>query len=202
MLDTLFNYFARYGYFVVFFGVMLENAGVPVPGETILLAAGFFAAQGHFHLWMVIAIAAFGAMLGDNAGYAVGHRVGRATLERYGRYILLTRRRLRKLDKFFARHGDKTILFARFVSGLRVFAALFAGAARMPWRKFVAYNMAGAILWAVAITLLGFFFGQSWELLHQWLGRAGLVTGLAVLVVVLLVYVWRRLARRGSNRKS
>ena len=202
MLDTLFTYFARYGYFVVFFGVMLENAGVPVPGETILLAAGFFAAQGHFHLWMVIAVAAFGAMLGDNAGYAVGHRVGRAALERYGRYILLTRKRLRKLDKFFARHGDKTILFARFVTGVRVFAALFAGAARMPWRKFVVYNMAGAILWAVAITLLGFFFGQSWELLHRWIGRVGLIVGLAVLLVVLLLYVWRRWARPNARKKS
>ena len=202
MLDILFAYFARYGYFVVFFGVMLENAGVPVPGETILLAAGFFAAQGHFHLWMVIAVAAFGAILGDNAGYAVGHRVGRAALERYGRYILLTRKRLENLDKFFARHGDKTILFARFITGLRVFAALFAGAARMPWAKFVVYNMAGAIMWAVAITLLGFFFGQSWELLHRWLGRAGLIVGLAVLFVLLLVYVWRRLARRNSRQDS
>jgi membrane protein DedA with SNARE-associated domain len=200
VLDILFAYFARYGYFVVFFGVMLENAGVPVPGETILLAAGFFAAQGHFHLWEVIGVASFGAMLGDNAGYAVGHRVGRAALERYGRYILLTRNRLRKLDKFFARHGDKTILFARFVTGLRVFAALFAGAARMPWGKFVVYNMAGAILWAVAITLLGFFFGQSWDLLHRWLGRAGLIVGLAVLLVVLLVYVWRKLARSTGGR--
>ena len=202
MLDTLFAYFARYGYFVVFFGVMLENAGVPVPGETILLAAGFFAAQGHFDLWMVIAIAAFGAMLGDNAGYAVGHHVGRAALERYGRYILLTRKRLRKLDTFFARHGDKTILFARFVTGLRVFAALFAGAARMPWLTFVAYNMAGAILWAVAITLLGFFFGQSWELLHRWLGRAGLLVGLAALFAIVLVKVWRRLARPDARKES
>jgi len=202
VLDTLFDYFARYGYFVVFFGVMLENAGVPVPGETILLAAGFFAAQGHFHLWMVIVVAAIGAMLGDNAGYAVGHRVGRAALERYGRYILLTRNRLQKLDKFFARHGDKTILFARFITGLRVFAALFAGAARMPWAKFVVYNMAGAILWAVAIALLGFFFGQSWELLHRWLGRAGLIVGFALLLIVLLVYVWRRLARRNASQES
>jgi membrane protein DedA with SNARE-associated domain len=202
VLDTLFVYFARYGYFVVFFGVMLENAGVPVPGETILLAAGFFAAQGHFHLWMVIVVAAFGAMLGDNAGYAIGRRVGRAALERYGRYLFLTLKRLRKLDEFFARHGDKTILFARFVTGLRVFAALFAGAARMPWLTFVAYNMAGAILWAVAIALLGFFFGQSWELLHRWLGRAGLIVGLAVLLVVLLAYVWRRLVRPSARQKS
>ena len=202
MLDTLLGYFVSYGYFVVFFGVMLENAGVPVPGETILLAAGFFAAQGHFHLWMVIVVAALGAMLGDNAGYAVGHRVGRAALERYGRYILLTRNRLQKLDKFFARHGDKTILFARFITGLRVFAALFAGAARMPWGKFVVYNMAGAILWAISIALLGFFFGQSWELLHRWLGRAGLIVGLAVVLVVLLVYVWRKLARRNARQES
>ena len=201
MLDTLFAYFERYGYFVVFFGVMLENAGVPVPGETILLAAGFFAAQGHFHLWMVIAIAACGAMLGDNAGYAVGRRVGRVALARYGPYILLTSKRLTKLDKFFARHGDKTILFARFVTGLRVFAALFAGAARMPWRTFVSYNMVGAIIWAIAIALLGFFFGQSWELLHRWIGRAGFIAGLAVLLVILLVYVWRRLARPGSSKK-
>ena len=202
MLETLFAYFARYGYFVVFFGVMLENAGVPVPGETILLAAGFFAAQGHFHLWKVIAIAAFGAVLGDNAGYAVGRRVGRRALERYGRYILLTRARLSKLDKFFARHGDKTILFARFVTGLRVFAALFAGAARMPWRTFVVYNMAGAILWAIAIALLGFFFGQSWELLHRWISRASLIAGLGVLLVILLIYAWRRLAHRDSSKKS
>jgi membrane protein DedA with SNARE-associated domain len=195
VLDILLTYFARYGYFVVFFGVMLENAGVPVPGETILLAAGFFAAQGHFQLWTVMAVAAFGAVLGDNAGYLIGQRVGRAALERYGRYVLLTPGRMAHLEKFFARHGDKTILFARFVTGLRVFAALFAGAARMRWRTFAVYNVAGAILWSVVITLLGFFFGRSWELLQHWIGRAGEIVALAVLLLVVLAWAWHRLAR-------
>jgi membrane protein DedA with SNARE-associated domain len=198
LLDTLLTYFARYGYFVVFFGVMLENAGVPVPGETILLAAGFFAAEGHFQLWTVMAVAAFGAVLGDNAGYFIGQRVGRAALERYGRYVFLTPGRLAHLEKFFARHGDKTILFARFVTGLRVFAALFAGAARMRWRTFAVYNVAGAILWSVVITLLGYFFGQSWELLQRWIGRAGGIVALALLLLIVVAWAWHRRARRGD----
>ncbi len=173
---------------------MLENAGVPVPGETILLAAGFFAAQGNFYLWTVMAIAAFGAMLGDNTGYAIGHKIGRAALERYGRYLRLTPKRLARLESFFARHGNKTILFARFVAGLRVFAALFAGAARMRWRTFAFYNMAGAVIWAFVITLLGYFFGQSWGLLQHWIGRASEIVGLAVLLVIVLALVWRWLS--------
>jgi undecaprenyl-diphosphatase len=133
-------------------------------------------------------------MLGDNAGYVVGHKIGRAALKRYGRFVGLTTKRLGKLEKFFARHGNKTILFARFVAGLRVFAALFAGAARMRWRTFALYNMAGAVLWAVAITLLGFFFGQSWGVLQRWIGRASTIVGLAVLLVIVLALVWRWLS--------
>lgn len=174
---------------------MLENAGVPIPGETILLAAGFFAAQGHFHLWVVIVVAALGAMIGDNIGFAIGHFIGRAALERYGRYILLTRKRLARLDKFFARHGDKTILFARFVTGLRVFAALFAGAARMHWLTFVLYNSAGAILWSVVITLLGFLFGHSWGLLERWIGRTSEILLFATLLILGWTFVWRRRSR-------
>jgi len=192
VLDTLFSYFARYGYWVVFFGVMLENAGLPIPGETILLAAGFFAAQGHFHLSEVMVIAAIGAMVGDNMGFAAGHFIGRAALEKYGKYIFLTRKRLAKLESFFERHGDKTILFARFVTGLRVFAALFAGAARMHWRKFVLYNLVGAILWSVVISLLGFFFGHSWNLLERWIGRTSLILAIAVLLAIVVTLVIRR----------
>jgi membrane protein DedA with SNARE-associated domain len=106
LLDTLVSYFARYGYWVIFFGVMLENAGVPVPGETILLAAGFFAAQGHFDLRAVMAIGAVGAMPGGNAGYAISHKIGRVALERHGRYVRLTPERLARIEGFFARHGN------------------------------------------------------------------------------------------------
>jgi membrane protein DedA with SNARE-associated domain len=193
MLSTILSYFTQYGYWVVFFGVMLENAGVPVPGETILLAAGFFAAQGHFHLWEVMAIAAVGAMLGDNAGYFIGREVGRGTLERYGKYAGLTHGRLAHMDRFFHAHGNKTILVARFITGLRVFAALLAGSARMQWRTFALYNMLGALLWSLVITLVGFFFGRSWDVLEHWIKGAGLIAlGIATAIVITMIVLRRR----------
>jgi membrane protein DedA with SNARE-associated domain len=196
MLAKLLSYFTQYGYWVVFFGVMLENAGIPVPGETILLAAGFFAYQGHFHVWEVMAIAAAGAVLGDNAGYYIGHKIGRATLERYGRYGGFTHARIAHMDKFFAGHGDKTILVARFITGLRVFAALLAGSSRMHWRTFALYNMMGALLWSFTITLAGYFFGRSWELLERWVKGAGMIAlGIAVVVVITMIVLRRRKQR-------
>jgi len=195
MLDTLLSYFQQYGYWVVFFGVMLENAGVPVPGETILLAAGFFAALGHFNIAMVMAIACLGAVLGDNAGYFIGRKLGRATLLRYGRYVGLTPKRLAMFETFFERHGNKTILVARFITGLRVFAALLAGAARMQWRTFALYNFLGAVLWSIAITLAGYFFGHSWDLLKEWIGALG-AGALAAIVVIGLVFLFIRKRRR------
>jgi membrane protein DedA with SNARE-associated domain len=197
MLAKLLSYFDHYGYWVVFFGVMLENAGLPVPGETILLAAGFFASQGHFHLWEVMAIAAFGAVLGDNGGYLIGRKVGRSTLVRYGRYVGLNQHRIGHMDRFFAGHGDKTILVARFITGLRVFAALLAGSARMEWRTFALYNMLGAVLWSFTITLVGFFFGRSWDVLEHWIKGTGVIAlVLAVLIVVMMIVVRRRRQRQ------
>src|SRR5262245_39727783 len=197
MLSTLLSYFAHYGYWVVFLVVMLENAGVPVPGETILLAARVFASKGHFSVWLVMTIAATGAVLGDNAGYVIGREIGRSALERYGRYVGLNHKRIAHMDRFFHSHGDKTILFARFITGLRVFAALFAGSARMLWRTFAVYNLLGAILWSFVITLAGFFFGRSWDLLEEWIKGAGMVALGLGLVIVLAMVVWRR--RRRSD---
>jgi len=194
ILETLISLFTHYGYWVVFFGVMLENAGLPVPGETILLAAGFFAADGHFSLPLVMLIAAVGAVTGDNIGFAVGHHYGRNFFIRFGKYLFLTEHRLEKIDEFFHRHGNKTILIARFITGLRVFAALFASASKMPWRTFFVYNVAGAILWAVVIAMLGHIFGHSWPLLEKWVGRSGMFMLLAAVVIGAIV--WRLRAHR------
>jgi membrane protein DedA with SNARE-associated domain len=196
MLDALFSYFTQYGYWVVFFGVMLENAGVPVPGETILLAAGFFAASGHFNITIVMAIACLGAVLGDNFGYLIGHKLGRATLLRYGRYVSLTPKRLALFEAFFDSHGDKTILVARFITGLRVFAALLAGAAGMRWRTFAVYNFLGAMLWSITITLAGYFFGHSWHLLERWIGGIGAGALAAIVVAGVAIFLVRRRRRR------
>ena len=189
ILQTLLDLFAEYGYWVVFFGVMLENAGLPIPGETILLAAGFASALGIFHLPLVMLIAATGAVIGDNIGYWVGRYYGRSFFERFGKYLFLTPARLARMDRFFERHGSKTIFVARFITGLRVFAALFAGASRMRWRTFFLYNVGGAILWAIVIATIGHLFGHSWPLLERWIGRSGVI--LLVIAVVIVVIGWR-----------
>lgn len=187
-----------YGYWAVFFGVMLENAGVPIPGETILLIAGYFASTGEFHLGLVMLIAATGAVIGDNIGFAIGHHFGRNVLLRVGRFFFLTPKRFEHMENYFERHGNKTILVARFITGLRVFAALLAGASRkMPWRVFFVYNVAGALLWSVVITTLGYLFGQSLPLLIKWVGRSGTI--LLVLAIVTAIVVWRvRKHRKGD----
>ena len=192
VLQSLLYLFTHYGYWIVFFGVMLENAGLPVPGETILLAAGFFAGEGHFSLPLVMAIAATGAVLGDNCGYWIGHRVGRAVLLKYGRFVLLTEVRFRSMEKYFASHGDKTVLVARFITGFRVFTALFAGATGMRWRTFFVFNVLGAISWAAVMTLLGFFFGRSWHLLEQYIKGAGFMLAGGVVVVFVVYQILRR----------
>jgi membrane protein DedA with SNARE-associated domain len=202
ILETLLKLFVNYGYWAVFFGVMLENAGLPVPGETILLAAGFFAASGHFKLILVMLVAATGAVIGDNIGFAIGHHYGRGFLLRYGRFIFLTPARLEHINSFFERHGNKTILVARFITGLRVFAALLAGASQMRWRVFLVYNMAGAILWSIVITMLGYLFGHSWPLLERWVGRSGLFMLLAFIAVLLVIWRVRKYRKEAAEAIS
>lgn len=187
--SLLFSVMLAYGYRTIFFGVMLENAGLPVPGETILLVAGYFAAKGHFHLGWVMLTAAAGAVIGDNIGFAVGRRLGRQFFVRWGRWIFLTHARMEAIDRFFTRHGDKTILVARFITGLRVFAALFAGTSQMPWRRFVAFNLAGAVIWSVVISTLGYIFAPSFHVLERWVGRSGAI--LLIAAVVIGLFVWK-----------
>jgi len=188
-LQLIEHYMLVYGYWAVFFGVMLENAGIPVPGETILLIAGYFAATGEFHIALVMLIAATGAVIGDNIGFAIGHHYGRGILLRFGRFLFLTPKRVKHMEDYFRNHGNKTILVARFITGLRVFAALLAGASKMPWRVFFTYNVAGAVLWSVVITMLGYLFGQSLPLLVKWVGRSGTI--LLVTAIVVAIIIWR-----------
>ena len=196
-LQLIEQYMLVYGYWAVFFGVMLENAGVPVPGETILLIAGYFASTGKFHLGLVMLIAATGAVIGDNIGFAIGHHFGRSVLLRVGRFFFLTPKRFEHMENYFESHGNKTILVARFITGLRVFAALLAGASKMPWRVFIVFNVAGAILWSVVITTLGYLFGQSLPLLIKWVGRSGTI--LLISAIVIGIIVWRVRKHRKSK---
>jgi membrane protein DedA with SNARE-associated domain len=183
MPEWLIDLFARYGYAVVFFGVFLENTGLPVPGETALLAGAALSHFGRLALPWVVVTAVAAAVLGDNLGFFIGHHYGRGLIERYGAMVGLTRARLDEFDRFFDRHGGRTVFVARFITGLRVFGALLAGASGLRWSTFLFYNAAGAIVWSIAIATAGYSLAYSWETLERWVGRSGLI-GLALVVAV------------------
>jgi membrane protein DedA with SNARE-associated domain len=191
--EWIVDLFARYGYAVVFVGVLLENAGLPVPGETALLAGAALSHFGRLSLPWVILTATCAAVLGDNIGFLIGRRVGRGLVERHGSRVGLTPRRLAQFDRFFTLHGAKTVFIARFVTGLRVFGALLAGSSGLRWPRFLFYNASGAIVWSTIIGLLGYALGNSWARLERLIGRTGLA-GLAVVLALGAIAIAR--ARR------
>lgn len=196
MPEWLIGLFARYGYATVFFGVFLENSGLPVPGETMVLAGGALAHFGHLSLGWVIASSIVGATLGDNLGFVIGRHGGRRLVERHGWRIGVSRRRLAGFDRFFERHGPRAVFAARFIAGLRLFCAILAGASDMPWRTFLFFNATGAVVWSMTIAGAGYLLGQSWEALERWVGRAG-VLGLAAAAGLLALWI-RRLGRAST----
>ena len=195
MPEWLIDLFARYGYLVVFVTVFLENTGLPVPGETALLAGAALAKFGRLSLFWVIVTAIVAAIAGDNLGFFIGRRGGRALAERYGRTVGLTPARLAQFDRFFDRHGAKTVFIARFVTGLRVFGAVLAGASVLSWRKFLFYNATGAIVWSSGVGAAGYLLAYSWETLDRWIGRTGLIALAAIFVIAALAVVRRRRLR-------
>ena len=142
-MDRILALIEHYGYLVVLFGVMLESTGVPLPGETILLAAGVLVQRGHLDLGDTIAFGIAGAVVGDQIGYWVGREGGRPFVLKWGRYLFITQQRLGRAEAFFERHGGKAVFLARFFSGFRVFGTLVAGISRMRWATFITYNALG-----------------------------------------------------------
>jgi undecaprenyl-diphosphatase len=181
MPEWLLSLFARYGYAVVFGGVFLENTGLPVPGETALLAGAALAHNGQLSLFWVIVTAIAGATLGDNLGFFIGRHGGRRIAERHGWRLGLTTNRLAEFDRFFHRHGPKTVFAARFITGLRVVGAVLAGGSGMAWPTFLFYNASGAVVWCSAVAIAGYSLAYSWATLERWIGRTGLVA-LAIVV--------------------
>lgn len=178
---------------------MLESTGVPLPGETILIAAGVMVEQGHLDLGDTIVFGILGAVVGDQIGYWVGRKGGRPFVLRWGRYLLITPERLGHAERFFDRHGGKAVFLARFVAGLRVFGALVAGIGRMDWRRFVLYNILGGASWATAAVLVGYFVGGSLDLVERWAGRASILL-LILITLALALYLAYRWIRNHPER--
>ena len=161
-------YLAHYGYFALFFGVLMEDFGLPVPGEALLIASAVWAALGHFNIVLVAVIGFMAAVLGDNIGFAIGHSGGRRLALRYGRYVFLPQNRLIKLESLFIRHGGKVIVVARFVEGLRQFNGFVAGTLRYPWHRFLIFNIIGAIFWVGSWSALAYYAGQHLPQFYHW----------------------------------
>jgi len=192
ILDLLRNAVVQYGYWAVGAALLLENAGVPVPGETILLLASFLAYSEHaLRLPWIVLVATIAATLGDNLGFAVGYYGGRPLLSRYQAFFRIQERTLQRGEGVFARYGAITIFFARFLFGMRIIAGPMAGVLRMPWRKFMVFNFLGAALWATVISGAGYLFGQHWEQLQREVKRIDISIAILFLLAAALLW-WRR----------
>jgi len=189
----------EYGAAAVMVILTFESLGLPLPGESVLVFASVLAGRGELSLLPLMLSAWAGAVLGDNIGYLIGRRLGRAIILRYGGKIGINADRLSRVEAVFARYGPVTVAFARFVNILRQLNGVVAGMLKMDWRRFLVFNALGGALWVSVWTLTGFYLGKHGSDIRAVaddLERAGAILGLAVLLAA-LVYGFRRL-RHGS----
>lgn len=196
IFDLLRTAMVNYGYWAVAAALLLENAGAPVPGETVLLLASFLAySERNLQLGWIILVGTAAAAVGDNLGYLIGEYGGRRLLDRYRHSLVINDAVVERGERLFARYGAATILFARFVFGMRVIAGPMAGVLRMPWKKFAVFNFLGAALWVTVIASVGFIFGSRWSALMHFMKRFDAILGVAF-ILTLGVLWWRNWRKR------
>nr|WP_307857959.1 DedA family protein [Actinoplanes auranticolor] len=191
----------RWGYLAIAGVIGVESFGVPAPGQTIMVAAAIYSSWGRLDIFAVAAISFVAAVLGDNVGYWIGVRGGRKAVHRFGKYIFITPARLERAERFFARRGNRIVVVARFIDGLRQLNGVIAGITAMPWRTFLIYNAIGAALWVgfwcTVSYLLGTHLVEIINHLHKYLYWA-----IGVGVIAVGTYVWlhmRRIRRRRAR---
>ena len=178
ILDFLVPYLNEYGYATVLVVTFLETSaflGLLAPGETVIVLCGFYAYRGVLDPWAVGGMSIAGAILGDQVGYLLGRTYGHSLIRRFGKYVLFDLKRMRATERYYAKHGGKTVFIGRFTSILRSFGPLVAGISRMPYGTFLRWSIVSCIIWGATFTLLGYFFGKSWEVIEGYLGWGGVV---------------------------
>lgn len=186
----------KHGYLAVGGLLVLEDFGVPSPGETVLITAAFFAGLGQLNIFLVAIIGLIGAILGDNIGFAIGNYGGHPLVERFGKYIFLTPERIKKAEDFFTRHGGKVVAGARFVEGLRQANGIIAGLSEMRWPSFLTFNVIGAALWVSVWTTIGYFGGSHIRTFLKY----QLYFTIAVVALIIAYIIYRILKRRGTTK--
>jgi membrane protein DedA with SNARE-associated domain len=202
IFEMLRNAVVQYGYWAVGAALLLENAGIPVPGETILLLASFLAYSEHdLRLPWIIVVATIAATVGDNLGFALGYYGGRPLLLRYQTIFRIKNATISRGEELFAKYGSVTVFFARFVFGMRIIAGPMAGVLRMSWRKFLVFNFLGAVVWVSVISSAGYLFGRHWDRLEEGLKEFNVV---AVIIVLVIAGAWwwrnRKNGKAGTGR--
>jgi membrane protein DedA with SNARE-associated domain len=195
-LEPLLN---SYGYLAIGGFITLEDFGVPVPGETVMIVGAVYAGAGRMNIVAVGLVAFIAAVVGDNIGFAIGHFGGRRLALRVGKYVFLTEKRLNRAEEFFGRHGGKIIIVARFIEGLRQANGIIAGIAGLHWLRFLAYNALGAALWVGVWTTLGYAAGNHIGTIYTQVTRYSLYVLIAI-GVFLVALIARHLVRRRSHK--
>jgi membrane protein DedA with SNARE-associated domain len=201
-LATVGRYLTEYSYWAVLLLVMLEDFGIPVPGETILIAAAVDAGTGRLNIVLVAVTGFAAAVIGDNIGFAIGRYGGRALVERWGKYAFLTEERMAKAERFFEAQGGKIIVIARFLEGLRQANGIIAGMVGMPWLRFLAFNALGAALWVGCWVSVGYFGGQHITTIYDYVTRYSLYALIALAIAVvawIVLFVRKRRKRAGGT---
>ena len=197
MLASILSVARHVGYPVLFALIAIETMGIPVPGETALFTAGLLAGSGHLEIEIVIVVAAAGAIVGDNVGFAIGRRLGRRALLAPGPLERHRRRVIELGEPFFERHGPKAVFLGRWITGLRITSAWLAGVNRMAWPTFLFWNALGGIAWAASVALLAYFVGRGAERIVHFIGLGG-----AALVVAAAIVAWPVLRRRRRRAEA
>jgi membrane protein DedA with SNARE-associated domain len=198
-LNSLAGPLGHYGLWAILLLVLVEDFGIPVPGETVLIAGAIFAGSGQLNVIAVGIVGFAAAVIGDNIGYAIGRYGGRALVERWGKYIFLTAERLDKAEAFFDRQGAKIITIARFVEGLRQANGIIAGIAEMHWLRFLAFNALGAALWVGTWVSVGYFAGQHITSIYNGITTYSLYAAIAAVVLIAAWIAYRLRKRRRSG---
>ena len=203
-LNALAPLLDHWGYLAVGFLLFLEDFGVPVPGETALIAASVYAGAGRLNIVAVGVTGFAAAVLGDNTGYAIGRFGGRTLVLRFGRYVMLTEERLSRAESFFTRHGGKIVTVARFIEVLRQANGIIAGITRMPWLRFLAFNALGAALWVGTWTTAGYLAGNHIQAIYTQANRYALylLAAAAAAIVAQVIRHRRRRARREAASRE
>jgi membrane protein DedA with SNARE-associated domain len=191
----------KWGYLAVAAIILVESFGMPAPGQTIMVAAAIYSSWGRLDIWAVGIIAFVAAVLGDNIGYWIGVRGGRKAVHRFGKYIFITPERLERAELFFARRGNRIVVVARFIDGLRQLNGVIAGITAMPWRTFLIYNAIGAALWVGWWTTIAYLLGTHLvEIIdraheYKWFAIAAVILAIGAYVFFHMRHIRKRKAR-------